>query len=544
MGKKLDLAGQRFGRLVAESVTTLHNKRAWKCICDCGKTTVVDAYCLTHGKIQSCGCFRAEQRKKAQVKDFDKDLLGKKFGKLLVIAYKGDNQWLCKCDCGNEVAKPRLRLITHRKDEKYSCGCSRRGFLKDLTGQRFGKLTVVTYIGKSKWKCKCDCGNYAIVRTSDLNRTNSCGCSFHEGHPIDITGNKYNHLTALCFHHRGEDAKHCWKFRCDCGKDVILKKIYVTNGDVKSCGCCSVAKLGSSAELEIRDYILALHPSITIVKTKEVLGGKEIDMYFPDYNIGIEYNGSKFHATVNALFGEDKEKMYHFNKFLEAKKKGVHLINIFDVDWVNNSERIKIYLKSLFTVGKVIYARNCIVKPVAYDAYSNFCSLYHIQGSSQQNVSEYIYGLYYKDELVSVMCFGRPRMRIKEDGVYELHRYCVKDNYNIIGGANKIHRNFEREYYIKKIISYSDNDYFLGNIYSKLGYKFDSYTNPRYYWYLDGYEYKRETCQLKNLKFKYPDLYKEAFEQGAFNKEIYIMSKLGAQQVYRSGHTKWVYSIE
>ena len=518
MGKKLDLVGQRFGRLLVKSVSVLNGKRAWNCVCDCGNTTIVNTYCLTHGKIQSCGCFRKEQCKKAQTKDFDKDLLGERFGKLLVIAYKGNNNWLCRCNCGNEVIKPRIRLISHRNDSKYSCGCSRRGFLKDMTGKRFGKLTVEAYVGGSKWKCKCDCGNYTEVLTGDLNKTTSCGCSSHEGHPIDITGNRYGHLTALCFDHCGDDARHYWKFRCDCGKDVVLKKIYVTIGDTKSCGCCSVAKFGSSGELEIRDYILSICPDAKVTKTKEVLGGKEIDMYFSDYKLGIEYNGSKFHASVNSIFGSDKEKLYHFNKFIEAKEKGIHLLNIFDVDWDNNSERIKLYLKSLFSIGKVVYARKCAVKSVSYETYRDFCNLYHIQGASQPNVSEYIYGLYHEDELVSVMCFGRPRMKTKEYGIYELHRYCVKDNYKVIGGANKLHKAFEREHVIKKIISYSDNDYFLGSIYPKLGYRFDSYTNPRYYWYLKGYEYKREECQLKKLKIKYPELYREAFEQDAPNK--------------------------
>ena len=541
MGKKLDLISQRFGRLVVDSVATLGGKRAWNCVCDCGNTTVVNTYCLTHGKIQSCGCFRKEQCKKAQTKDFDKDLLGERFGKLLVIAYKGNNNWLCRCNCGNEVIKPRIRLISHRNDSKYSCGCSRRGFLKDMTGKRFSKLTVEAYVGGSKWKCKCDCGNYTEVLTGDLNKTTSCGCSSHEGHPIDITGNRYGHLTALCFDHCGDDSRHYWKFRCDCGKDVVLKKIYVTIGDTKSCGCCSVDKFGSSGELEIRDYILSICPDAKVTKTKEVLGGKEIDMYFSDYKLGIEYNGSKFHASVNSIFGSDKEKLYHFNKFIEAKEKGIHLLNIFDVDWDNNSGRIKLYLKSLFSIGKVVYARKCAVKSVSYETYRDFCNLYHIQGASQWNVSEYIYGLFHKDELVSVMCFGRPRMRSKEYGIYELHRYCVKDNCKVIGGANKLHKAFEREHNIKKIISYSDNDYFLGSIYPRLGYKFDNYTNPRYYWYLNGYEYKREECQLKKLKIKYPDLYEEAFNCGAPNKEIYLMSKLGAQQVFRSGNTRWVF---
>ena len=47
----------------------------------------------------------------------------------------------------------------------------------DLTGQKFGRLTVIKYVGKSKWLCKCECGNEKIVSTTHLkNDTKSCGC--------------------------------------------------------------------------------------------------------------------------------------------------------------------------------------------------------------------------------------------------------------------------------------------------------------------------------------------------------------------------------
>ena len=54
-----------------------------------------------------------------------------------------------------------------------------------------------------------------------------------------------------------------------------------------------------------------------------------------------------------------------------------------------------------------------------------------------------------------------------------------------------------------------------------------------------GIEYKREQCRLSKLKNKFPDLFKEAIGVKAKNKENYIMSKLGAKQVWRSGITKW-----
>ena len=54
---------------------------------------------------------------------------------------------------------------------------------KDLSGRTFGRLTVVKYLGKSKyglslWECKCECGNITQVTTSNLtgNHSKSCGC--------------------------------------------------------------------------------------------------------------------------------------------------------------------------------------------------------------------------------------------------------------------------------------------------------------------------------------------------------------------------------
>ena len=113
----------------------------------------------------------------------------------------------------------------------------------ELSGKRFGRLTVIRENGKKNgrtaWLCKCDCGNTSVVEKDKLlaGKSKSCGCLRDEERTIDITGKKFNHLTAICFDHVGEDKRHYWKFRCDCGNEIIAKKIYVMRGDVKSCGC-------------------------------------------------------------------------------------------------------------------------------------------------------------------------------------------------------------------------------------------------------------------------------------------------------------------
>ena len=52
----------------------------------------------------------------------------------------------------------------------------------NLSGRRFGRLIAEVYVGKARWRCRCDCGGSAIVISSHLKsgHTISCGCKRHE----------------------------------------------------------------------------------------------------------------------------------------------------------------------------------------------------------------------------------------------------------------------------------------------------------------------------------------------------------------------------
>ena len=115
-----------------------------------------------------------------------RDLTGQTFGKLTVVNFAGSNKrshamWLCKCECGNKKTVAGNKLTSGNTK---SCGCIARTF-KDLTGQTFGKLTVVNFAGRDKWGnrtwlCKCECGNEKTLTGSNLTTgsTKSCGCLF------------------------------------------------------------------------------------------------------------------------------------------------------------------------------------------------------------------------------------------------------------------------------------------------------------------------------------------------------------------------------
>ena len=123
--------------------------------------------------------------------------------------------------------------------------------LIDLTGKKFGKLTVLEKAPsrnrKVYWKCQCDCGNIIETRGDRLKegRVKSCGCYSIEkiqaiGHKNEknLLGQKFNKLTVL---ERSPSIHkdHCayWICKCDCGNIVEVSGTNLRTGNTKSCGC-------------------------------------------------------------------------------------------------------------------------------------------------------------------------------------------------------------------------------------------------------------------------------------------------------------------
>lgn len=123
------------------------------------------------------------------MKSYD-EYINSQFGELTVIKRVEDHiipcgqkkaQMLCKCTCGNECI---VLFSNLKRGNTKSCGCKKHDKpSKDLTGEQFGRLTVIKreFSPKgtnSKWLCKCECGNETIVSSKNLlnNLTRSCGC--------------------------------------------------------------------------------------------------------------------------------------------------------------------------------------------------------------------------------------------------------------------------------------------------------------------------------------------------------------------------------
>lgn len=228
----------------------------------------------------------------------------------------------------------------------------------------------------------------------------------------------------------------------------------------------------SSEEKFIHNLLEDLNVNF-IKNDRSLLNGLELDVLIPDKKVAIEINGSYWHQCKDGF----KDKNYHKNKTVMSEEKGFRLIHINDIDIKTKPEMVKSLIKNSLGLSKKIYARHCVVKEISSSEYRDFCKNNHMSNSSNASIR---LGLFFEDELVSVIGFGSPRFNKKYD--YELIRFCTKIDYVVIGGASKLFRHFINNKESVSIISYCNRKFFSGDVYTKIGMTHLRDTPPNYVW--------------------------------------------------------------
>jgi len=285
----------------------------------------------------------------------------------------------------------------------------------------------------------------------------------------------------------------------------------------------------SKKENEIYDFIRENYNE-EIEKNYRKFGNKEIDIFIPKLNIGYEYNGLYWHSE------KQKEPKDHYNKFIYFKNQGITIITIWEDDWNYKREIIKsIILNSLGIIKNKINARKCEIKEVNNTNKRIFLDNNHIQGNCSSSIN---LGLYYDNELVSIMTFGKKRMILSSESKnneYELLRFCSKCNHIIRGGASKIFKYFIQFYHPNKILSYSNLDIGDGNLYKILNFKNKGYTKINYWW---------SNCQKRFHRsgFMKHKLIKEGYDKNKTEAEI--MNERGFVRIWGIGNNRWEWEKE
>lgn len=283
---------------------------------------------------------------------------------------------------------------------------------------------------------------------------------------------------------------------------------------------------GTTIELFIRN-ILESHNIEYKTNVRDIISPKEVDIYIPSKHIAIECNGVFWHSK--------KEPKYHLDKFIACKENGIQLLTLWE-DWIKRTPDIveSILLSKLGIYKERIYARKCIIREVNSKICNQFLDNNHIQGRSNASLH---YGLYYNNELVSIMTFGRSRVGVgKNEDAWELVRFCSKLNTQVVGGADKLFRYFLKTYNPSKVISYSSNDISDGGLYEKLNFLPEGPYNTAYWYIQDGtferfHRYNFRKDKLKEMGYDTENL-----------TEREIMENLPYNRIYDSGTKRWVYN--
>jgi len=254
----------------------------------------------------------------------------------------------------------------------------------------------------------------------------------------------------------------------------------------------------SQQEKELISFVKTICTNV-IEHDRVLIKPYELDIVIPEKKIAIEYCGLYWHSD---LAGKDKK--YHLKKLEMCNKKDYRLITIFEDELVFNKDLVFSRLRNFLhkEKGKKVFARKCVVKEIDVVEAKLFCNDNHVQGYG--GGAKIKLGIFYENGLVGVMTFSRPSVakgtKTKDITIWELHRFCSKIDYRIVGGASKLLKHFERNYNWSKIFSYADRRWSDGHVYEQLGFSFGGYIRPNY-WYIN----KQRRLHRFNLRKMYAD---------------------------------------
>lgn len=276
-------------------------------------------------------------------------------------------------------------------------------------------------------------------------------------------------------------------------------------------GCPACGKITSYAQRDVAAFIEGLGVVVEH-DNKTILGGLHIDIWLPEKNIGIEYNGQHWHT-------EARVGNKHREKWELATDAGVRLIQIFDFEWLENRELVENRLRAILGYGVVRDARKCELRRLDRVDASAFLKQHHSQGAGARG--EAFYGLFSDGVLVACASFSKGRF--KQPDRWEVLRYASDGR--VRGGFSRLLKAFRSDHNPHGIVSYCDLRWGDGRVYAAAGFVLDGITNPDYWYAAKEKRVSRYAAQ----------------NRPAGQSERDWAADLGYERVLGVGHQRWLW---
>lgn len=295
----------------------------------------------------------------------------------------------------------------------------------------------------------------------------------------------------------------------------------------KLCPACQPRDtLSSTGEREMFDFIKSIYGDTIIPNDRTTLGGYELDIYLPKLKIAFEFTGLYWHAEK-----QNPKRNHLLWKKQFAFKEGVRLITVYEDEWNNKRQIVESRIRGILGLHLDSFmARKMEIREVETSEARKFLLDNHLQGVDTSSIK---IGLYSADELIQIATFKKSNMVKGGNGLsWELSRLCSKLNTRVQGGASKLIKNFQSNFNKGyPLISYADSRWSDGDLYSKLGFKYDGSSAPSY-WYTKDY-------RIRNHRSKYMKHLLVKSEDDKLLTEWQLAQRLGLDRIWDCGTTKW-----
>ncbi len=280
-------------------------------------------------------------------------------------------------------------------------------------------------------------------------------------------------------------------------------------------GCPKCVSVISKQETKLQDW---LKQYIDIeCNDRKLIKPYELDIVIPKHKLCIEYNGLYWHSEQ-----QGKDNKYHLNKYNLCKDQGYRLIQIWENEWLFKQDIVKsIILNAIGINNRVIHGRKCKIQKVPISDVKVMYDNNHIQGFK----GGLHHGLYYKDELVSLMTIDKRN---------ELQRFVNLKYTKVHGSFSKL----LKSYNLTDCYTFADVRYFTGNVYESNGFKYDKIIPPRYSYFKNMNIYHRRTFQKQYISDKYKQKILDHFNPDLT--EYQNMLNNGYDRIWDTGKIKYI----
>ena len=279
---------------------------------------------------------------------------------------------------------------------------------------------------------------------------------------------------------------------------------------------------------EVEEYIKSICFESQVKRDcKSVLANaKQLDIYVPNLNIAIEFNGLFWHNSDKGVHGKSaKTMMYHHDKSIECEQKGIRLIHIFEDEWTSNQKLCKSKLKKIISPSKMrhIDGHLCQISNSVDEMTKNiFLAKYSFDETDR---SSKCYSLKFKNHVVAMMTFAKPRN--KNGWQWQILNYLEVNSFIIDDGFQILFDAFVEENHAKSICLYATHDWNTKQSYNSC-LSFIEEKDPRLYWMHGLNRIKSTSINASNVK----SILKKYNDAASFLKN---MNDNGYYRIYDSG---------